>query len=371
LDDAPNVSVEALGALELVVADGLVLTAGGGATVLHAVGSPDVRAFVGIGWTPMSAVVEAPDEDPDHDGILAANDKCPDAAEDKDGFEDQDGCPDPDNDKDGIADAADKCPNAPEDKDGDEDQDGCPEADKDGDKDGDGLADSKDKCPTEAEDKDGFEDEDGCPDPDNDQDGIPDSADKCPNEPEDKDGVEDGDGCPDVELDRDGDGILDKDDKCPDLPEVKNGVKDDDGCPDTADKDIELTERELKILKKVNFARDADKIANDSFALLDTVAKVLSEHGYLTKVRVEGHTDSEGPDDFNLQLSQRRAEAVVAYLVGKGVDGQRLVAQGFGESRPLAKNDTPGGRAKNRRVEFKILEVLGKPLPEQAPPPPR
>ncbi|MBL8784378.1 MAG: OmpA family protein [Deltaproteobacteria bacterium] len=319
----------------------------------------------------MSAVVEAPDEDPDHDGILAANDKCPDAAEDKDGFEDQDGCPDPDNDKDGIADAADKCPNAPEDKDGDEDQDGCPEADKDGDKDGDGLADSKDKCPTEAEDKDGFEDEDGCPDPDNDQDGIPDTADKCPNEPEDKDGVEDGDGCPDVELDRDGDGILDKDDKCPDLPEVKNGVKDDDGCPDTADKDIELTERELKILKKVNFARDADKIANDSFALLDTVAKVLSEHGYLTKVRVEGHTDSEGPDDFNLQLSQRRAEAVVAYLVGKGVDGQRLVAQGFGESRPLAKNDTPGGRAKNRRVEFKILEVLGKPLPEQAPPPPR
>ena len=92
--------------------------------------------------------------DSDGDGILDQVDKCPDEPEDKDGFEDEDGCPDPDNDKDGIPDTADKCPNEPE-------------------------------------DKDGFEDEDGCPDPDNDTDGLPDKTDKCPNEPEDKDGFED------------------------------------------------------------------------------------------------------------------------------------------------------------------------------------
>jgi OOP family OmpA-OmpF porin len=100
------------------------------------------------------------DDDPDHDGIKGAADKCPNEPEDFDGFEDADGCPDPDNDKDGIPDAQDKCPNEPE-------------------------------------DKDGFEDADGCPDPDNDKDGIPDVVDKCPNEPETFNGYQDADGCPD------------------------------------------------------------------------------------------------------------------------------------------------------------------------------
>ena len=104
--------------------------------------------------------------DRDGDGILDNVDKCPDQPEDKDGFEDEDGCPDPDNDKDGIADISDKCPNEPEDKDKFEDDDGCPDPDNDTD----GLADADDKCPNEPEDKDGFEDADGCPDPDNDKD---------------------------------------------------------------------------------------------------------------------------------------------------------------------------------------------------------
>ena len=98
-----------------------------------------------------------------------------------------------DTDGDGIPDDKDKCPNEPEDKDGFQDEDGCPDLDNDGD----GIPDAQDKCPNQAEDKDGFQDEDGCPDPDNDGDGIPDAADKCPNEPEDKDGFQDEDGCPD------------------------------------------------------------------------------------------------------------------------------------------------------------------------------
>jgi large repetitive protein len=109
---------------------------------------------------PATPVVPPPPRDSDGDGILDKDDRCPNEAEDKDGFEDDDGCPDPDNDLDGVPDAA-------------------------------------DKCPTEIEDKDGFEDDDGCPDPDNDKDGILDAADKCPNEPEVFNGFMDDDGCPD------------------------------------------------------------------------------------------------------------------------------------------------------------------------------
>jgi len=374
LEDAPNVSVEALAGIEVALAGGLVLTGGAGASLVHAVGSPDVRAFFGVGWVPPVGPREAGEgdedkdelEDEDADGIVGAADRCPDAAEDKDGFEDDDGCPDRDNDGDGLADRKDKCPNEPEDKDGDRDQDGCPDGDAVVDEDGDGIVGAADRCPGEAEDKDGFEDGDGCVDPDNDGDGLVDVADKCPNEPEDRDGFEDADGCPDP--DNDGDGVADGADKCPDRPEVVNGVDDDDGCPDTDDKDVALTEREIRILKRVNFPRDSARIARDSFAILDSVAKVMREHAYLTKVRVEGHTDSEGADAVNLELSRERAAAVKAYLVERGVPEARLVSEGYGETRPLMKNDTPQGRAKNRRVEFRILEVNGAALPEEPAP---
>ncbi|MBV8761971.1 MAG: outer membrane beta-barrel protein [Deltaproteobacteria bacterium] len=100
---------------------------------------------------------------------------------------------DRDSDGDGIPDSLDKCPNEPEDKDMFQDDDGCPDPDNDGD----GIPDAQDKCPNEPEDKDGFQDLDGCPDPDNDGDGIPDAIDKCPNEPETINGNQDDDGCPD------------------------------------------------------------------------------------------------------------------------------------------------------------------------------
>jgi hypothetical protein len=143
--------------------------------------------------------------DRDGDGITDANDRCPDEPEDRDGFQDADGCPDPDNDQDGIVDVTDKCPNEPEDRDGFQDADGCPDPDNDQD----GTADVTDKCPNEPEDRDGFQDADGCPDPDNDQDGIPDAADKCPNEPETKNGFQDDDGCPDVASPKANEGTLD------------------------------------------------------------------------------------------------------------------------------------------------------------------
>jgi OOP family OmpA-OmpF porin len=101
-----------------------------------------------------------PPADPDGDGVLGAADKCPNEAEDKDGFEDEDGCPDPDNDKDGILDAQDKCPLKAENVNGIDDEDGCPEEDTDGD----GFLGSRDQCPDAPETKNGFQDQDGCPD---------------------------------------------------------------------------------------------------------------------------------------------------------------------------------------------------------------
>jgi hypothetical protein len=166
--------------------------------------------------------------DADRDGIPDRRDRCPGAAEDRDGFDDADGCPDLDNDGDGVVDIFDGAPDEPEDRDGFEDADGVPDPDNDGD----GVPDERDACPDEAEDFDGYQDDDGCPEEflDQDGDGIPDAEDRCPTRPEDVDGFEDDDGCP--EADNDLDGIEDARDRCPDEPEDYNGVADDDGCPD-------------------------------------------------------------------------------------------------------------------------------------------
>ncbi|PTL78692.1 OmpA family protein [Vitiosangium sp. GDMCC 1.1324] len=170
---------------------------------------------------PQQVVVQIEEKDSDGDGILDKDDPCPDRPEDRDGFEDADGCPEPDNDKDGVLDGNDKCPLTP----GPLSNQGCPE-EAPGDSDGDGIPDNVDKCRDQPEDKDGFEDSDGCPDPDNDQDGLIDTADKCPNAA----GPIQNMGCP--RTDKDGDGVEDSLDKCPDEPEDKDGFQDEDGCPD-------------------------------------------------------------------------------------------------------------------------------------------
>ena len=199
---------------------GFVVSVGAGTGLIQGVGVPVVRGFVGLSFV-------AESKDRDGDGIEDNKDECVADAEDKDGFQDEDGCPDLDDDGDTIADSADKCPRKAEDPDGFEDTDGCPESDNDKD----GVDDDQDQCPDKAETKNGFKDDDGCPDePDRDGDGVPDKRDKCPDGVEDTDGFQDTDGCPDP--DNDGDGILDQADECVDEPETKNGYQDEDGCPD-------------------------------------------------------------------------------------------------------------------------------------------
>ncbi len=285
-----------------------------------------------------------PPDDPDADGIPSKSDDCPDVPEDFDDFEDWDGCPEEDNDGDGFLDWEDDCPNLAEDFDHYHDDDGCPEEDNDRD----GIPDRYDKCPETPEDFDDWEDEDGCPDGDNDGDGFPDEEDECPMHAEDEDGFQDADGCP--EKDNDNDGLVDKDDLCPNDPENANGYQDDDGCPDEVP--VNLT-KIVGVIRGINFKVDSDELKPSSFTVLNEAAAILREHEDIC-LEIQGHASAEGDDDYNMDLSQRRAESVMRYLVNQGISEKRLVAIGYGETRPIAE-DTQDGRVLNRRVEFHLI----------------
>ena len=200
-----------------------------------------------------------------------------------------------------------------------------------------------------------------------------DVEDKCPDEPELVNGIEDEDGCP--EADSDNDGIIDQKDDCPDEAETYNGNKDEDGCPD-GKQTVVITETEIKILEKVFFATGKATIQSRSHKLLDTVATALKQNPQVTQIRVEGHTDDVGDEADNMQLSKERAEAVRTYMIEEdGVDPDRLEAKGFGESKPLCEDmeellEKPAAnkqaieecRSQNRRVQFRIVELNGKPV---------
>jgi MYXO-CTERM domain-containing protein len=349
IDNDNGQPIELLGGFAYKLPRGLQASFGGGAGLNRSVGAPDFRMMAHFSYSPRL-------NDTDQDGLADADDACPALAEDMDGYNDSDGCPDVDNDADGIVDADDRCPVESEDEDGFEDDDGCPESDNDGD----GFADSDDECPVKPEDKDGFEDDDGCPDEDNDVDGIVDASDSCPDEAEDVDGYQDDDGCP--EGDNDQDGIADADDLCPEYAEVVNGFEDQDGCPDEGESKVRVTEDRIHIEEKIFFDTNKATIKERSNNILSQIVSVMKAHPELTRVRVGGHTDSRGDSDHNLALSQRRADAVREYLIVNGISQKRIESKGYGETKPLADNLTQSGREENRRVEFTIVSVDGKPV---------
>lgn len=129
-----------------------------------------------------------------------------------------------------------------------------------------------------------------------------------------------------------------------------------------------VEKKKIIITKKIHFEFDKAVIRPISFRILDAVVDILKQNSDIRKVRVEGHCDYKGSDAYNMKLSQRRANAVRDYLMAHGVEGDRLVAVGYGESRPVASNETAEGRARNRRVEFVILEQEGV-APESPEPP--
>ncbi|MGZ3405131.1 MAG: OmpA family protein [Polyangia bacterium] len=319
LDAGKDYTADVAGGFQFFPVKDIAIGVGAGAGIIGSASRhEDFRVFGGVTWAPAEGkgAVATGGIDTDGDGIPDAQDLCPTEPEDKDGFDDEDGCPDPDNDQDGIPDKLDKCPNEPEDKDGFQDDDGCPEIDNDGD----GIPDAQDKCPNDPEDKDGFQDDDGCPDLDNDGDGIPDATDKCPNE-----------------------------------PETFNGVDDTDGCPDSGGQ-VTIAGGKIELPENINFDTGSDKISGRSEALMDRIAEKIKSNPGVKRIRIEGHTDDVGGSKKNMELSQARAESVRNFLIKKGVEPERLQAVGYGDTRPLDKRKTSDARAKNRRVEFIIVE---------------
>jgi OmpA-OmpF porin, OOP family len=222
--------------------------------------------------------------------------------------------------------------------------------DYDRDTDGDGYPDSVDACPTAKEDGKPPQSTDGCPGgSDRDGDGIPDVDDQCPDKAEDKDKVQDEDGCP--EDDADSDGIPDVQDKCPTEPGKRSPIAEKFGCPSL----LEMgSDGSVQLLKPIEFETGRAVIKAVSFPILDEVLDLMKGRPSM-RIGINGHTDSKGTPANNLRLSKERAAAVRNYLQGKGIAASRLESEGFGQTKPVAPNETDEGRAKNRRVEFKIL----------------
>lgn len=256
--------------------------------------------------------------DIDGDGIYDDEDECPEAP----GLPEFNGCPD--SDGDGIQDNLDACPNEA----GLAAFDGCPDTD------GDGIANPDDECPTVA----GLEALNGCPDADGD--GIMDSEDECPDEA----GPEDNNGCPWEDMDDDG--VLDQDDECPEVA----GLPENEGCPAPS---VEVIEELNEYSRTVLFDLDKATIRPESDETLQAIADIMREYPY-TIFHIEGHTDSLGAAEYNEQLSRDRAEAVVEWLVEHGIPKSRLTSEGYGETQPIASNDTAEGRQQNRRVEISL-----------------
>ena len=232
----------------------------------------------------------------------------------------------PDSDGDGVSDDRDRCPETP--AGAAVDAVGCPL-----DSDGDGVYDYQDKCP--ATPAGATVDAVGCP-LDSDGDGVYDYQDKCPDTPA---GVTvDEEGCP---RDSDGDGVYDDLDQCPDTP--KNLKVDSKGCPIMREERVSMT-------MDIEFALNQADVRPQYRPELQKVAEFLKTYPSTTVV-IEGHSDNTGDADYNLALSQRRADSVRDYLIKNfNIDPDRLTAKGYGEERPIAANDTAEGRAQNRRV---------------------
>jgi hypothetical protein len=299
-------TAEVIAGASYAITGGFAVTLGVGASVLtSAARSPTVRGVLGMSWTPAGSpgqrMVSRGDKDGDRlpDNI----DLCADEPEDMDGFQDDDGCPELDNDLDGVLDAQDQCKDEPEDRDGHQDEDGCADPDNDADK----VPDVNDRCPNDIEDMDGFDDDDGCPDEDNDGDSFVDAKDQCPNEAESVNNYQDQDGCPDVS------------------PQ---------GGPKLTATGIDLQG------DTVDFVGNTDRLTAQATKVLDLVANIMrpaiaeaQARGNVFRIRIEVGVARGRNARLDQDLSDRRADAVRAYLASKGIGVANMDVAGTGSAR--------------------------------------
>lgn len=285
---------------------GLWIGAAAGPGLSSAIGTPVFRGLVSIGWSPLAPrgdhEEDKPSLDADEDGLLDTQDACPHAFGPANADAKRNGCPVQDRDEDGIADPEDACPDVRGD-DSDPKGLGCP-----ADQDGDGVPDTLDICPKEK----GSALENGCPAKVE----APTSAVAAP--------------------------------ATPAAPAAQESFK-----------RIRVTAEEITLLEQVKFRiskSDPAPIDPTSEPLLTEVRDALARHPELVKLEVQAHTDSDGNSKFNETLSMARAESVKKWLVDHGVASDRLVAKGYGPSKPLADNKILAGRAKNQRMQIVVLE---------------
>lgn len=306
--------------------------------------------------------------DSDGDGVYDYQDRCPDTPVGAKGFVDESGCP-YDGDQDGVWDFMDHCPDTPA---GIEvDSSGCPL-----DSDGDGVPDYLDLCPGTPAAAKGFVDSNGCP-TDADDDGVLDYLDLCPDTPIEARGFVDMNGCL---IDADDDGIPDYVDQCLDTPMEARGMVDHRGCPVDTDFDgipdymddcpripgvtenggCPEVKNEVRALfsqavQGIQFDEKTMNITKPSYRILDQIVTVLKQNRNYN-VEIHGYTDNRIPESLSvMKVSEVYANRVKDYFISKGIDKSRLTVKGFGDAKPVASNNTEGGRARNRRVELLIV----------------
>jgi len=185
---------------------------------------------------------------------------------------------------------------------------------------------------------------------DRDQDGVLDSEDACPDEHQGDNPDPQRRGCP--RPDRDGDGVFDDEDQCPDVHKGGNPHPSKTGCPTIIDDAI--------VVDPIFFKTNKAELLPESIPVLQTVVEVLNLNPDIVAIRIEGHTDSQGADKYNLKLSKRRAKTVLTWLTKQGITRSRLQSEGYGETQPIADNETEEGRATNRRVMFVVIKAEPK-----------
>jgi OmpA-OmpF porin, OOP family len=322
--------------------------------------TPGWRGLLGLSYAPRG-------NDTDHDGIVDADDRCIDRPEDRDDFEDDDGCPDDDNDNDNVADSADRCPNEPEDADNFQDEDGCPDDDNDSD----GVSDTDDECPLVASgehpdsgrngcptpdtDSDGVLDPDdrcvdtaagahpdpdraGCPTPDDDNDGVANREDACPNTPAGEHPDRWRPGCADPDLDRDG--VTGDNDRCPEQAETINGVTDTDGCPDTGAEVVtwDTTGDAIRFGRPVVLAARAQSVSPLTLPLVVQAAQRVRGRGSeVARVFVEVMPGLGAPAQAE---ATRLAGVVRDVFIAQRIPSRNIVAQAA--TRPTPQRPAPG-----------------------------
>jgi hypothetical protein len=375
----------------------LATDAAGDVEVLAGVAIPTFNDPLNPGWRALAGISYAPrGTDRDHDGVLDADDRCIDVAEDRDEFEDEDGCVDADNDGDSVPDTSDRCPNEPEDADNHEDADGCPDDDNDGDS----VSDADDECPMVAAgdhpdsnrngcpipdtDTDGVLDPDdqcvdvaagahpdpqraGCPIPDSDGDGVRDDLDQCPN-------VSQGDhadrwrpGCADPDPDRDG--VMGEADRCADQPETINGVTDTDGCPDVGPETVtwDPSGVEIRFALPVVLPAGAQSLPPLLLPRLRQAAQRVRARGNeVGRVYVEVMPGLGAPAQA---AATRQAELVRDVFIGQRIPTALMTAQAA--TRPTPVRPAPGRPAVAVRPVVPgtvVLRIERRPEPAAAAP---